>query len=93
MKIPKILVVHHERKDVSLEIDLNSLECYFDYNDIDPYTWEKTFIISNLDYLDGEPVERKVIEKLEYLVYDDDDLMNRYDTDNILDSFVEIFVD
>ena len=92
MKQEKTLTIHHINGE-SIDVDLDSLECDFDINMINPYDFERTFHIYKLNYINGEPVEMEAINKLEYLVYDDDNLMYRYDTDDILDSFVEIFVD
>jgi len=92
MNIHKTLIVHH-KNDVSLEVDLNTLECYFDLNMIDPYTYERTFHINKLEYKNGNEVEKSVKSKLEYLVYDDDNLYWSNDTKNILDNMIEIFID
>ena len=92
MNIHKILVVHH-KNDLSLEVDLNTLECYFDLNMIDPYTYERTFHIHKLEYTNGKEVEQKVKSELEYLVYDSDDLYWLNDTKDILDDIVEIYID
>ena len=91
MKQEKTLTIHHINGE-SIDVDLDSLECDFDINMINPYDFERTFHIYKLNYINGEPVEMEAINKLEYLVYDDDNLFWSNDTKGILDNIVEITI-